>query len=81
MNQGSRVLLQAMMQPSQSARAAILESLSFEHIPAGLALVEEMLRTATVHQRGALQDIVYRLLALRAEPELHGIFRQATAGP
>ena len=81
MNHGSKVLVQALLQPSQHARITILEQLSLSDVSCGLELVDEMLQTATVLQRGALQDIICRLLALKAEDGLHRLFRDAQQDP
>ena len=53
MNQGSKILVQALLQPNQQARVAILEQLSIHDVPAGIELADEMLRKATVLQRNA----------------------------
>ena len=81
MHQGSKILVQALMQPSRQTRLVVLEQLAPNHAKSGLELVSEMLRSATVLQRPALRDIVIRLLELRAEPELHEIFRRAQRDP
>ena len=81
MNHGSKVLVQALLQPSQHARITILEQLSLSDVSCGLELIDEMLQTATVLQRGALQDIICRLLALKAEDGLHRLFRDAQQDP
>ena len=81
MNQGSKILVQALLQPNQQARVAILEQLSIHDVPAGIELADEMLRKATVLQRNAFQDIICRLMALRAEHELHALFRSALGDP
>ena len=81
MNPGSKLLTAVLLQPRREERLALLNELNHDHLAEGLALVEVMLRTATVLQRPSVEDLIERLRELDADADLQSLFETVLAQP
>ena len=81
MNPGSKLLTAVLLQPRREERLALLNELNHDHLAEGLALVEVMLRTATVLQRPSVEDLIERLRELDADADLESLFETVLAQP